>query len=108
MIIDNQVAIVRSFLCALLTSIAIPNSFADQYTCVASNETRLISVEHEHKGWNLPCKVKYEKPSEDTVEYLWNSQFTSGYCEDKAAFLAKKLQNGGWACIHKSSEPEQS
>ena len=107
MFTDKHVVIVRSFLCAVLTSLAIPCSFADQYTCLASNETRLISVKYEHKGWNLPCKVKYEKPSKNIVEYPWNSQFTSGYCEDRAEFLAKKLQNGGWTCTHKSSEPEQ-
>lgn len=86
----------------LITTIAllltVCQSLADEYVCRHYNEVRIVSVEYEHKGWDVPCKVKYEKQQEGTVEYPWTAQATPGYCEDRAEFLAGKLENWGWDC----------
>ena len=78
-------------------------AIADDYECRSRNEVRTISVEYEHKGWQVPCKVKYEKPSQGVTEYPWNAQATAGYCEDRAEFLAGKLENWGWICTKKQN-----
>ncbi|MDA0978584.1 MAG: hypothetical protein O3B72_08505 [Proteobacteria bacterium] len=78
---------------------------AEEFTCRSGNEVRIISVEYEHKGWSVPCRVKYEKPAEDLVEYPWRANATPGYCEDRAAFLASKLENWGWVCTRTDATP---
>jgi hypothetical protein len=75
-----------------------PSVFADDFQCRSGNVTRYISVEYDHKGWKVPCSVKYEKPAQDIVEYPWSAQTERGYCEDRAEFLTGKLENWGWVC----------
>ena len=87
---------------ALSASFAV----ADEYTCRANTEVRIVSVEYEHRGWEVPCRVKYEKPSQGTVEYPWSAEATTGYCESKAEFLVGKLQNWGWVCTR--NQPDES
>ena len=87
--------------------LASPVVLANEFTCRANNEARTISVEYEHKGWQVPCKVKYEKPAEGLIEYPWSAQVSPGYCEDRAAFLAGKLENWGWACEKQLPESEK-
>ncbi|MBO6555621.1 MAG: hypothetical protein JJ934_11310 [Pseudomonadales bacterium] len=85
-----------TFLALLTMSL---HTVADEYVCTSEGIVRSISVEYEHKGWKVPCKVRYDKPAEGgTSEYPWSAKATPGYCEDRAAFLAGKLENWGWQC----------
>ena len=88
-------------------SIISSSALAEEFVCRSGNEVRTISVEYQHKGWEVPCKVRYEKPAEDTVEYPWSANATPGYCEDRAAFLAGKLENWGWVCTRTDSTDEE-
>jgi hypothetical protein len=72
-------------------------SFAHDYTCTQGSAKRHISVEHE-EGQELPCQVKYHKPDQASVEYPWNADSTPGYCEEKAEYLASRLESFGWQC----------
>ena len=86
--------------------LASPAVLANEFTCRDNNEIRMISVEYEHKGWQVPCKVKYEKPGEGLTEYPWSAQASPGFCEDRAAFLVDKLKNWGWDCEESSPGSE--
>ncbi|MFT7220529.1 MAG: hypothetical protein ACI8Z1_002146 [Candidatus Azotimanducaceae bacterium] len=66
-----------------------------EYVCRDGNKQRIISVEYPHKGWWVPCRVKYEKPAEGITTYPWQAEATPGYCEDKAEYLAQKLSGFG-------------
>jgi len=90
----------------LIVFLASPPVLANEFTCRDNSEIRTISVEYEHKGWPVPCRVKYEKPAEGLTEYPWSAQASPGYCEDRAAFLAGKLENWGWACEERPPESE--
>jgi hypothetical protein len=72
-------------------------SFAHDYTCTQGSAKRHISVAHE-EGQELPCQVKYDKPDQASVEYPWNADSTPGYCEEKAEYLANRLESFGWQC----------
>jgi hypothetical protein len=72
-------------------------SFAHDYTCTQGSAKRYISVAHE-EGQELPCQVKYDKPDQASVEYPWNADSTPGYCEEKAEYLANRLESFGWQC----------
>jgi hypothetical protein len=72
-------------------------SLAHDYTCTHGSASRHISVEHE-QGQELPCQVKYDKPDQASVEYPWRAQSTPGYCEEKAEYLASRLESFGWQC----------
>lgn len=88
----------RLFAITALLVIHLPVN-ADEYVCISEGSVRSISVEYEHSGWKVPCKVRYHKPTEGgTTEHPWSANATPGYCEEKAAFLAEKLQNLGWQC----------
>ena len=91
----------------LIVFLASPTVLASEFTCRANNEIRMISVEYEHKGWQVPCKVKYEKPTESLTEYPWSAKAEPGYCEDRAKFLAAKLENWGWTCEEQPLESEK-
>ncbi len=97
----------RRSICALIVFLASPTVLASEVTCRANNEIRMISVEYEHKGWPVPCGVKYEKRSESLTEYPWSALASAGYCEDRATFLAAKLENWGWTCVEQPSESEK-
>ena len=94
-------------LCMLIVFLASPLVLANDFTCRANHETRTISVEYEHKGWQVPCRVKYEKLSEGLTEYPWSALASPGYCEDRAAFLASKLENWGWTCQQNTEAGEE-
>jgi hypothetical protein len=96
----------RSSTCMLTVLLASPGGLASEFTCRANNEIRIISIEYEHSGWQVPCRVKYEKPAENLIEYPWNAQASAGYCEDRAKFLAAKLENWGWTCEERPMENE--
>ena len=88
---------------ALMIATSSSMAMANEFVCRSGDVTRVISVEYEHKGWEVPCRVKYEKPDEGGLSYPWNAQATPGYCEDRAEFLADKLQNWGWVCTEKEA-----
>lgn len=96
---------IRCIALLLLTSIS-SLALANDFVCRSGNITRIISVEYEHKGWEIPCRVKYEKVDEGGVTYPWNAQATPGYCENRAAFLVDKLRNWGWVCTEREKEDE--
>jgi len=80
---------------------------SESHICRSEGLTRAISVEYEFKGWDVPCKVKYDKQSEGIVEYPWAAESSPGYCEDRARFLADKLTNlYGWDCRSEEVEEE--
>ncbi len=93
----------------LLISLFSSATYGNDFVCQSGNITRLITVEYEHKGWQVPCRVKYEKVDEGGVTYPWNAQASPGYCEDRAKFLVSKLKNWGWVCSEiedsKNDEP---
>jgi hypothetical protein len=91
-------------LTAFAIFISMPVFAKDVYECRSGNELRKISVEYEHKGWQVPCRVKYEKSDDQQIQYPWNAQATVGYCEEKADFLAAKLENWGWVCTKTSAD----
>ena len=78
-------------------------SVATRFECTAGNLTRTISVEPQHQGWDIPCKVKYDKPFEGGVSYPWESENTEGYCHEKSEFIADKLKRLGWECSSKDA-----
>ncbi len=84
----------------LLTTCATLAS-ATEFECRANGEVRIISVEYEHKGWAVPCRVRYEKPAQNVTEYPWRADATPGFCEDRTEFLANKLETLGWQCTEK-------
>lgn len=95
----------RPQLIAAITMVLSPIAAADDYICrynennnQNNNEERIISVIYDHKGWQIPCSVRYEKPQEGSITYPWRAQATPGYCEDRARFLAEKLAGFGWDC----------
>jgi hypothetical protein len=94
-------------ICMLIVTLASSAVLANEFKCQANNETRVISVEYEHKGWQVPCKVKYEKPAGGLTEYPWSAQASPGYCENRAAFLAGKLKNWGWTCEEQPLESKK-
>ena len=90
---------------AALTGLALP-AFADEIVCRSGDQQRIISVEYERAGSPVPCRVRYDKPDEGgTTEYPWNAQGQAGYCEERAGFLASKLEGWGWTCTTTSSAP---
>ena len=76
---------------------------ATRFECATGDLTRTISVERQHQGWDIPCKVKYDKPFEGGVSYPWGSENTKGYCHEKSEFLADKLKKLGWECSSKDA-----
>ncbi len=93
----------RTSIILLALAFASP-AIATEYLCRDGNIERRISVEYEHKGWKVPCKVKYDKSSEGVIDYPWSAETTVGYCEDRAEFLAAKLENWGWVCRRVETE----
>ncbi|MBD3648150.1 MAG: hypothetical protein HUJ31_12030 [Pseudomonadales bacterium] len=73
-------------------------SMAAEYICSNDSMTRTISVEYETAAQPVPCKVRYDKPDEGGVQYPWSANNQVGYCEQKAAELADKLNSYGWNC----------
>ena len=89
----------QRFVLTIVIGIAVlPMARAEDYICRDNAQVRLISVVYDHKGWPVPCRVRYEKPKENSVSYPWRAEATPGYCEDRAKFLADKLSGFGWDC----------
>ena len=102
----SKIRTMHRTLSMLILAAFSPAVLANEFVCRSSSETRVISVEYEHKGWQVPCKVKYEKPAESLTEYPWSAKAEPGYCEDRAKFLAAKLGNWGWSCEEQTLENE--
>jgi hypothetical protein len=103
----SKIRTMHRTLSMLILAAFSPAVLANEFVCRSSSETRVISVEYEHKGWQVPCKVKYEKPAESLTEYPWSAKAEPGYCEDRAKFLAAKLENWGWTCEEQPLESEK-
>jgi hypothetical protein len=85
--------------------VVLPAS-AHEIVCMNGQLQRNISVLHEIEGQEVPCAVKYEKPSEGgTTEFPWRADNQEGYCEEKADYLAARLASFGWECL-KAEESE--
>jgi hypothetical protein len=90
-------------LAGIAATLIMNTASAHQYTCQQGAVTRVITVEHE-PNQPLPCSVRYEKPDEgNTVTFPWHANTTSGFCEEKADYLAEKLSSNGWLCEKKKS-----
>jgi hypothetical protein len=91
-------------ICLSFTIISIcGEAEATRFECTSGDLTRTISVESQHQGWDIPCKVKYDKPFEGGVSYPWESENTKGYCHEKSDLLAEKLKKLGWECVSKEA-----
>ena len=102
----SKIRTMHRTLSVLILAAFSPAILANDFVCRSNSETRVISVEYEHKGWRVPCKVKYEKPVEGLTEYPWSAQALLGYCEDRAKFLVGKLENWGWNCEEQTLESD--
>lgn len=80
------------------------NAVAHEYVCRHGTMERMISVQHEVPGQEVPCAVKYDKPMEGGTSFPWSAEHTAGYCEEKADYLATRLGNLGWSCERIDSE----
>ena len=105
--IYSKIRTMHRTLSVIILAAFSPSVLANEFVCRSNSETRVISVEYEHEGWQVPCKVKYDKPSESLTEYPWSATAEPGYCEDRAKFLAAKLENWGWTCAEKPLESEK-
>ncbi|MGI9250022.1 MAG: hypothetical protein ACR2PR_02340 [Pseudohongiellaceae bacterium] len=85
----------RLLVTLLLASYATVSSAAE-YVCRYGGATRNISVEYEQPGEPVPCRVRYEKA--EGVEYPWFARGQVGFCEDRMAYLATRLEGFGWTC----------
>lgn len=86
----------RIILTLVLLSYAALGVAASEQVCRNGALVRTIGVEYEQKGEKVPCKVRYDK--ETGLQYPWYANYTEGFCEEKAAYLASKLENWGWKC----------
>lgn len=67
------------------------------YECTHNESTRRIEVLYPNSPDMLPCEVQYTKESGE-IKTPYSAQNTSGYCEEKATTLMKKLEGWGWSC----------
>ena len=105
--IYSKIRTMHRTLSVIILAAFSPAVLAKEFVCRSNSETRVISVAYEHEGWQVPCKVKYDKPSESLTEYPWSAKAVPGYCEDRAKFLAAKLENWGWTCQEQPLENEK-
>ena len=66
------------------------------YQCTHYNDVRTIEVVYLQRESSVPCEVNYIKG--DSQETIWNSRYTKGYCEAKAADFSKRQEEWGWSC----------
>lgn len=59
--------------------------------------SRIIEIEIDHPGQDLPCNVIY-RPASDKKEVLWRARFEKGFCHRKADEARILLESRGWAC----------
>ena len=85
--------------------------FGNGYTITCqhtrSAKERMVRVHYLEEDSQLPCEVRYYKPTErphESYRVLWYARNTEGYCERKAELLVNRLRGWGWQC----SEPEWS
>ncbi|MCB1693670.1 MAG: hypothetical protein KDI19_12960 [Pseudomonadales bacterium] len=95
----------RRLAIASLLALALPAS-AHDFVCRNGSAERMISVEHEIEGQDLPCVVKYDKKDTGDVLFPWNAANTPGFCEEKAEYLADRLGKFGWTCERTDAEPQ--
>ena len=65
--------------------------------------SRIIEIEIDHPGQDLPCKVIY-RPASDKKEVLWRARFEKGFCHRKADEARILLESSGWTC--RSEHPD--
>ena len=89
----------------LLLFLASNFAFAEGLRCKKSGEVRLIEVVRLKPDSALPCEVQYHKyflnesnKRHISSEKLWEATYEVGYCERKAAKLARRLQSHDWEC----------
>ena len=86
-------------LCATVFLLTIsPAILATDFNCTNGASQRNIKVVYENENSAVPCQVVYEKKDTGTVEHPWNAQNQTGYCEEKAKYLASRLTGFGWQC----------
>lgn len=81
---------------SLLASSPLLALEGDLYRCdAASGDQREIEVVYTSEE-KLPCEVQYTK--EGVTETLWVANNQSGYCEEKAKYMADRLTGFGFGC----------
>lgn len=76
---------------------------ATDFVCTNGAAVREIQVIYESMTNQVPCKVEYNKKTEGGTTYPWSAKGQSGFCEEKAAYLADRLRGFGWTCDAKSN-----
>lgn len=65
--------------------------------------SRIIEIEIDHPGQDLPCNVIY-RPTSGKKEVLWRARFEKGFCHRKANEARLLLESRGWTC--RSEHPD--
>ena len=90
----------RSPVCLLVFLGLASEVYASSWTCKNGELTRQVVVFYPEAPAQLPCKVFYAKPRENSLpRALWEARNTQNYCEHKAAKLIEKLSSLGWRCF---------
>jgi len=72
---------------------------ANSWTCQNAGFIRQVVIFYPDAPDQLPCKVFYAKPDENTLpRALWEAKNTHNYCEQKAVEFVEKLNSQGWHC----------
>ena len=75
------------------------NEEFSQAVCKNSGLTRKVTIQYEDPNAKVPCKVLYEKPTEDApTQTLWTAAGEEGFCEQKTQEFLDKLKGWGWDC----------
>ncbi len=75
------------------------------YICSTENLDRSIEIIQPDYG-NAVCKVLYRKPDEGAPDqFLWRSNQSIAFCEEKAQKLVASLVSTGFDCTEGSLEP---
>lgn len=67
--------------------------------CHAGQKIRVIETRYPAQEGDIACSVIYHKPSEGIAsKTLWKARNDVEYCDEKARWLANKLENASWVC----------
>lgn len=80
------------------TSPGVDNGGHLGYRCQSGFQYRQISIHHyADEQYGSVCSVSHQAGN-GAERVLWKNQRNSLHCENKAAALALRLEDRGWAC----------
>ncbi len=88
---------IRTILTLAALIVTMP-ALATDWVCNNGGDERVIGVQYEIPGQQVPCLVVYEKRTEGGTDYPWNAKGQVGFCEEKADYLKDRLEGFGWQC----------